>query len=162
MEVINAASQRFAVKSQSCTCIACIPIDLHDGVRREQGNGSSNDPSPTPNNLSATSVKILDANGNPDYNPLLMVEHPFTVEIKIASATAVEGVAVDFFILDKGSLMMHLTADERLEEYFFVGTVFLENLRAGENVRHVDLSLPYTEWMEEPDNEGVVSTEYTG
>ncbi len=127
------------------------------------GSGSSDDP-PNTTNLSATSVKILNADGIPDVDPLLMVEHPFTIAIGIAATEAVEGVAVDFFILGKDSFdaVSDDVPDESevLEDYFFVGTTYLENLTAGENVRKVELSLPYTTWMEAADNEGVVSTVY--
>ena len=131
------------------------------------GNGSSDDPIPTPANLSATSVKILDADGLPEADPLLRVEHPFTVEMGIASTTAIEGVAVDFFIIDRTNFDdagdEAVDDDTALEEsIFFVGTTYLENLKAGLNTRQVELSLPYTEWMEEADDEGVFSTEYTG
>ena len=131
------------------------------------GGSSSSGDDPAPANLSATKVRIVDADGNPEADPLLMVEHPFIVEIGIASTTSIEGVAVDFFIIDQTAF--DDAGDETAEDpaalensTFFVGTVFLENLRAGENVRKVSLSLPYTEWMEQAPVDGVVSTEYTG
>ena len=131
------------------------------------GSGSSDDPLPTPANLSATSVKILNADGLPEADPLLRVEHPFTIEIGIASTTAIEGVAVDFFIIDRTNFDdagdEAVDDDTALEEsIFFVGTTYLENLSAGLNTRQVELSLPYTTWMEEADDEGLVSTEHTG
>ena len=125
------------------------------------GSGSSDsEPAPVPKNLTATSVRILD-------DPLLMVEHPFIVEIGIASTTAIEGVAVDFFIIDRTDF--DDAGDEAADDdaaleasIFFVGTTYLENLTPGLNIRQVELSLPYTEWMEAADEEGVFSTEYTG
>jgi hypothetical protein len=131
------------------------------------GSGSSDDP-PNTTNLSATSVKILDTDGNPEVDPLLMVEHPFTVEIKIASDTAVDGVAVDFFIIDKADFDdagdKAADDDTALEDsIFFVGTTYLENLNAGLNTRQVELSLPYTTWMEQAevvDEKEVVKTVY--
>ena len=131
-------------------------------------SGSSNsDPAPVTKNLTATSVRILDTDNIPDPDPLLMVEHPFKVEIGISSTTAIEGVAVDFFIIDQTDF--DDAGDEAADDdtalegsIFFVGTTYLENLKAGLNTRQVELSLPYTEWMEEEDDEGVFSTAYTG
>ena len=163
-EAIYSIFKRIATNC-SPTRTADIYLYPYNGLRGS-GGGSSDDPAPPEltTNLSATSVKILNVDGIPDPDPLLMVEHPFTIEIGIAATEAIEGVSVDFFILGKDSFdaVSDDVPDESevLEDYFFVGTTYLEELDAGENIRNVELSLPYTTWMEDADNEGVVSTVY--